>query len=210
METHRLMATSQSNQRPPKLKGIRRRRGGWSAQVRANGRLYSKQFPLSTPLSEICAWREGKVDGARAQKEEDALRALSVAYEARRLPCTEKTWCYVYFARSGAIVKIGRSTDPAARLREIQTMHPGDIELLVSVAAHRELEVAIHKRFEHCRTRAKGEWYRLEPDLIAFIRALQGGANPVALLFEDPRVLLGWHLQPTPARVENGLPCPAS
>lgn len=27
-------------------------------------------------------------------------------HEAQRLPLTEKTWCYIYFARSGATVKI--------------------------------------------------------------------------------------------------------
>lgn len=54
---------------PRRLKGIRRRRGGWRAYIRVRGRLYTKQFPLETPRAEIRDWREDQVEtfgGARA------------------------------------------------------------------------------------------------------------------------------------------------
>jgi integrase len=45
-----------------KLIGIRRRRQGWRATVRVGGTLYSKQFPLDTPIAAMRAWREQQID----------------------------------------------------------------------------------------------------------------------------------------------------
>lgn len=47
---------------PRKLKGIRRRRGGWRVYVRAGGRLYTKQFPLTTPVQEMKDWRVDQIE----------------------------------------------------------------------------------------------------------------------------------------------------
>lgn len=44
--------------RPRRIVGIRRKRGGWRADVRVNGKLLTKQFPLDTPLDEMRAWRD--------------------------------------------------------------------------------------------------------------------------------------------------------
>lgn len=192
---------------PRKLTGIRRRRGGWRASVHVNGRQFSKQFPLETPTDTMRAWREDQLTAVREQKKDRARGLVTAAFEAQRLPRSEKTWCYIYFARSGEVVKIGRSVDPPQRLRELQTTHPGELVLLAAVGGHVALEGALHERFNHLRTRANGEWFRLEPDLTAFIWAIQQGANPVELLFEDPRVILGWHLLPRPrATPESALP----
>lgn len=43
------------------LVGIRRRRSGWRVEVRVGGKLYPKQFPLSTPIEEMKEWREDQV-----------------------------------------------------------------------------------------------------------------------------------------------------
>jgi integrase len=45
-----------------KLKGIRRRRGGWRVTVRVRGHLYTKQFPIDKPIPEMRAWREQQID----------------------------------------------------------------------------------------------------------------------------------------------------
>ena len=47
--------------RPRRLIGIRRKRGGWRADVRVNGKLFTKQFPLETPLDEMRGWRDDQV-----------------------------------------------------------------------------------------------------------------------------------------------------
>lgn len=179
--------------------GIRRSRSGWRAYISINHAQCSKRFPLETPLSRMQAWRE-------EQKLRVELQARNDVQEAKRVPPCLTGWCYVYFVRSGQNVKIGRSIDPDVRLRELQTTHAGELVLLASVPAHAALERALHARFQHLRTRSAGEWFRLEPDLIAFIRAIQEGANPVALLFEDPRVILGWHLHPPPPNDAQATP----
>jgi integrase len=42
---------------PRKLTGVRRKRKGWQAYVEVRGKLYTRQYPLETPLSEIREWR---------------------------------------------------------------------------------------------------------------------------------------------------------
>jgi hypothetical protein len=156
-----------------------------------NGRLISKRFTRTATyeptLKDAIQWRDTERADARLRQHNLLLREqAAVMCDGKRLPRrNETTWCYIYFARSGDTVKIGRSVDPAQRLRALQLTHAGELELLAAVAAHVALEGALHKRFAHLRTRPTGEWFRLEPDLVAFIRAIQQGENPVALLFED-------------------------
>jgi len=188
------MADQQSTQSPPKLTGIRRWKSGWQAYIEVDGRTYSKSFPIETSTKAMRAWRQDTKAGLSRHAERAAL-------DAKRLPRSLTGWCYVYFAQSGDAVKIGRAVDPSERLRAIQTGQSGEVAIVACVAAHVALEAAIHKRFAHLRTRAKGEWFRLDPDLVAFISLIQQGANPVALLFEDPRVVLAWHRRPPVAAV---------
>ncbi len=109
------------------------------------------------------------------------LQAQLKEEDARQLPRSLDGWCYVYFVRAGEHVKIGRAVDVAQRVRELQVGHPHPLALVVSVPAHAALELAIHRRFQHLRT--QGEWFRIDDDLVAFIQALQRGANPIALLW---------------------------
>jgi integrase len=43
---------------PRQLKGIRRRRNAWRAFVNVKGKVYTKTFPLTTPIEEMSGWRE--------------------------------------------------------------------------------------------------------------------------------------------------------
>jgi len=47
---------------PRKLIGIRRRRGGWRVEVRVHRKLYTKQFPLDTPIGDMRDWRDDQVE----------------------------------------------------------------------------------------------------------------------------------------------------
>jgi hypothetical protein len=76
----------------------------------------------------------------------------------------------VYFIRSGDKVKIGVSTNVPMRLKALQTMSAGDIELLVVAEGSHPEESQLHARFAHLRTH--GEWFRAEPELLEFIAAL--------------------------------------
>lgn len=68
----------------------------------------------------------------------------------------------VYFIRFGGLVKIGFTTDLKQRMREV----PNE-EILGTVPGTMEDEKRCHTAFAHLRV--KGEWFRPEPDLMAFI-----------------------------------------
>ncbi len=174
--------------------GIRRHGAGWEANVRVNGQLFHRSFPLNTPPATMTAWRKQQQRLNQHNPEIEQFQAI----EASRLVPNDDGYTYIYFARSryGTDVKIGRALDPAQRLRELQTAASGELILIAAFAAHVTLEAYLHRRFAHLRTRArKGEWFRFEPDLIAFVHALNNGANPIELCFEDPRVITGAYLE---------------
>jgi hypothetical protein len=75
----------------------------------------------------------------------------------------------VYFIRSSrsGLIKIGISSHPINRLRELRTSEP--VELLGTLQGGRDKELALHKQFaEH---RVHGEWFTPSPCLIEFIRS---------------------------------------
>jgi hypothetical protein len=76
----------------------------------------------------------------------------------------------VYFVAFGSRVKIGRTTDLDARLKQLQRMNPRKLRLLGYVAGAAAEEAEIHRRFAHLRKH--GEWFRLDSDLKAFVRGL--------------------------------------
>ena len=173
-----------------KIKGLRRKGDKWQMFVRVQpgpGGFKSKVVEAPPTLTELREWREHQIDKVHRETIYDPLSQALPGLVVTRWPRAVNGWCYVYFARSGDAVKIGRAADPHQRLRELQTAHPVDLVLVACVATHPELEGAIHDRFLHLRT--KGEWFRLAPDLIGFIQAIRRGANPVELLYGGPTCL---------------------
>jgi hypothetical protein len=67
---------------PRKVTGIRRRRNAWNVYVRVNRRLYTKTFPLDTPVREMRKWREEQSIAAGGGVTEDAARAAAEAVRA--------------------------------------------------------------------------------------------------------------------------------
>ena len=43
----------------------------------------------------------------------------------------------------------------------------------------------MQSRFAHLRE--QGDWFRLDPDLTAFIERLRQGVNPIALLWDEAK-----------------------
>lgn len=80
----------------------------------------------------------------------------------------------VYFLRSGDFCKIGRAKNIAARLRE-STMNPLPMDLL-AVDPDPAKEKFYHSRF--VRLWQRGEWFRLEGDLINLIFDLRDRHAP--------------------------------
>jgi hypothetical protein len=185
------MADPQSTHPPQKLKGIRRTARGWRVYGRVGGTFFSKCFPTDTALTVLKTWRHDRrttIRARRLSREHDDAPPTLPSVDWRGLTPSVDGWCYVYFIRAGARIKIGRAADLRRRVRELQTAHAEELSLVLSIPAHAALEGAIHQRFAHHRLR--GEWFRAGADLVAFIHQIGQGANPVALLFEKPQVPL--------------------
>jgi hypothetical protein len=76
----------------------------------------------------------------------------------------------VYFIQSEQTlnIKIGKSTDPQARMADLRTANSGTLRLLGST--DRYLEDHLHERF--AEDRLHGEWFRPSPNLMDFIKLL--------------------------------------
>ena len=90
---------------------------------------------------------------------------------------------FVYFVQCGddGPIKIGKSSgDMKRRLGELQVGNPVELRLLVSIPG--DVEQAMHMRF--ARQRIRGEWFRPDPVLLAFVAGVawgaKGGVAPVA------------------------------
>lgn len=98
----------------------------------------------------------------------------AAAIEAELTNCAEpahhqrETFGHVYFIRCGSSVKIGFSTNVESRLADFATGSPDEPALLLSVHGTMKTERQFHERFAGLRKRR--EWFRLDGDLLAFLR----------------------------------------
>lgn len=78
--------------------------------------------------------------------------------------------CFVYFIRErrpAGMVKIGSARSPTNRLRGLSTGSPVPLELMAVMPGFPADEAEIHRRFK--ANRERGEWFRLDAGLHAFI-----------------------------------------
>lgn len=94
--------------------------------------------------------------------------SVNVLRQAMGIPLRDLE--YVYFVRGGDWVKIGRSTDVIARVRDLQTTSPLDLRIAVIVHGDNRLESRLHRRFASLHIR--GEWFRCEPPLSSLIEEM--------------------------------------
>jgi hypothetical protein len=80
------------------------------------------------------------------------------------------TW--VYFAKAGGRVKIGKAKDVKSRIATLQTGCPDRLELVKVVRGGVDIERGFHQQFAHLRE--TGEWFRIEGDLATFLEASHG------------------------------------
>ncbi len=104
----------------------------------------------------------------QAQKPKPASDLAGQPPQARfRNRITNYELCSVYFVRGGGFVKIGCSTNVAARFRAIRNTSPVPVELVGQMRGGTLEEGRLHDRF--ARDRAHGEWFRESPELLALI-----------------------------------------
>jgi hypothetical protein len=82
----------------------------------------------------------------------------------------------VYFLRGGDVIKIGYTTNLAARQRALETASAVPLELLASVPGDRREEARLHREWWHLHIR--GEWFHADEELLRYIRVLAGELEP--------------------------------
>ncbi|MHB8330767.1 MAG: GIY-YIG nuclease family protein [Candidatus Dormibacteria bacterium] len=78
----------------------------------------------------------------------------------------------VYFIQRGqdGAIKIGTSTDPLERLRDLQVAHEVELRLLLTIEGDAIMEGMIH---DVCiQHRLRGEWFGPHPFVLGLIEAL--------------------------------------
>ena len=75
---------------------------------------------------------------------------------------------HVYFIQSGSgAVKIGCSSHPESRLRELRSGNPERLSLLAVIPGGQSREQELHRQF--AADRVAGEWFDPSPSLMALI-----------------------------------------
>jgi len=80
---------------------------------------------------------------------------------------TRREQGYVYFARSGDLVKIGHAVDFRRRLAQLQVGSPNPLQFEALIHGTAAEEASLHGRFASLRER--GEWFRREAGLAAML-----------------------------------------
>ena len=81
----------------------------------------------------------------------------------------------VYFVQSrlGGPIKIGLTTEPKQRLKQLQNGSPIPLQILGALRGDEKVEAAIHERFR--KLRLHGEWFEPSMELVEFIRQFGKG-----------------------------------
>jgi hypothetical protein len=78
---------------------------------------------------------------------------------------------YVYFIRCSGYVKIGTAIDVRARMASIKASNPNPIDIIAIIPASDDTEKRLHERFHPLRH--KGEWFRPDKAIDAFLKKVQ-------------------------------------
>lgn len=81
-------------------------------------------------------------------------------------------WVYFIWAEEQNAIKIGYAVDVKFRFGALQCGNPHELSLLYTIRGGRDLESALHKKFEHLRLRR--EWFQDHEEIHAFIDNLEG------------------------------------
>lgn len=95
----------------------------------------------------------------------------------------------LYFVRSGDYVKIGYTRSPdtlGARMEALSVGSPHPVEVLGVTDGDRDEEQRWHERFAHLA--AEGEWFRVEPGLLATIASAASPPSDDAVRVRSARL----------------------
>jgi hypothetical protein len=135
---------------PTSVPGVHRRDARYSVRWNEDGKVHRRSFPT---FDAACAFKRDYIVPFRERR---GLPPTAVAPGKRG-----NGWVYAFQARSDAeAVKVGFSTDPASRLRNLTNNSPFPLDLIVLIPGSRETERLLHDRLADYKLR--GEWYSRE------------------------------------------------
>lgn len=115
-----------------------------------------------------------------------------------RLPQAASVVYFIQSAITGS-VKIGWTTDLAARLAGLQTGHDGALFVVRQIQGGRATERWLHRRFASLRLR--GEWFEYCPEMLTIIPPDEIIAPAKVTIRRDVRLTLSERLQES---IQNG------
>lgn len=116
---------------------------------------------------------EPKKKTPAAQPEQDRRKEAELA---RRNFKQSKEKGFVYLMKSGnGYYKIGISKNAGSRLYGLRRQFPVEIDIVHKIASnnYRNVEKFLHRKYAH--RKAELEWFKLEPEDIRWLTALQDG-----------------------------------
>jgi len=133
------------------------------------------------PIRARALWRgKDNRQPTGAEMEEIGRRCLQLQHEmldwrwrpkGRKALRMRRNSGFVYFLRSGDLIKIGFATNIRKRITDLQIANPGELVLLASMRGSPWIEKKLHHRFRSLRSR--GEWFSSGPRLLDFIKTIQ-------------------------------------
>jgi hypothetical protein len=156
------------SERPGRFQGVRMN----SIDVRLNRLKAAVAAEYARRPSPDAGYADG-MERYRRRRAKEIKRRLEKLGKPRRGLDSEPT--EIYFIECGNFIKIGHSTTPGRRLAGIEVDNPHPVGLLHVARGTISDEKLLYEHFAHLRHR--GEWFRRDSELLAFIEKLKA-KNP--------------------------------
>ena len=154
----------------------------WMATIPGVDDYHDPVIAIVSRATDLCMITVHSADQAAAKppsavrSDEIAIALARLRFDVNAAKWTEciRGWAprahrVVYFAQSsiGGPIKIGRSADPARRLRELNCGNSNQLRVIGMMVGDSDQEYHVHRMFADARLR--GEWFSPHRDLIDFI-----------------------------------------
>ncbi len=106
--------------------------------------------------------------GCDVQRVVDLVEHLFFATNASQPKKAASPTGWVYFLRSGHLVKVGWTTKLEERIAAHVSSNPG-VVFLTAVRGTQSDESAMHRRFQRLRVHKRREWFHFEGELQEFV-----------------------------------------
>lgn len=94
-------------------------------------------------------------------------KGVSSIFVRVKISCTEQSFLYFIEAVGTGFIKIGRSSNPELRLKQLSTGSPNDLVIIGAISGGSKVESELHRQFSFLRER--GEWFKATDELRNFI-----------------------------------------